>query len=273
MQNTLRMVELQAQLSKELGYTVVASAHNGSMPLACERVGPPGAPQSGELAGPSGLWLMQADVPVFGDGQTPSAASSRFATDAAARAADIAKNGFGCDPAAAAAIAAKALAISPDVGDAYSIKAMRCAGSLEEALELFRAGRAAAERALKPEFSAAALAAAASASNSSGGGKKRRPRSLSAWEMMEVRPLIRAQYGAPLALLGRMLLRARAALLPISSISFLSSNTIICASSSSSHHQASPTRCASSGTGRKPPPSTPLWTASTPPATSTLVLG
>jgi len=207
---------LTKMVSERLGYSIPMTTQNACAPLACEWAGAPGAPQSRELAGGMGLFATTVDSPFIGLGGTqssPNAANSRFASDAAARAAEIARCGVACGPEDAARISAQALAVSPDVGEAYNIKAMRCAASLEEALELFRAGRAAAERALKPEFSPAALAAAAAAN---GSGKKGQQRSAPAWEMLEVRPLIRAQYGAaaldslPLRPLASFALHARA---------------------------------------------------------------
>jgi hypothetical protein len=154
--------------------------NNVAMPLACEWLGARDAPQDAGLLGndATGPWSLCVD------GFPRGTASSYYVSPAVAAAAAEALGGFSSPPEGAAAAAARALTLSPLAADAYSLRALRCAGSLEEALELYRTAERAAREALKP----GAMDELAPRGRGGGGA--------AAWDILELRPLVRAMHGA-----------------------------------------------------------------------------
>ncbi len=109
------------------GAVSLSSIINPAVPCACEWLGGVAdAPQERRLAEHDSVWELSVHA--------GGVAVSRYASPAAAAAAVAAAHGFGLPPAEAALAVARALALCADCGDAWNLKALRCAASLEEAL-------------------------------------------------------------------------------------------------------------------------------------------
>jgi hypothetical protein len=152
------------------GGGMLTVSNNVAVPLACEWLGARDAPQDAGLRGDdaTGLWSLCVDG---------LAAGSRYRSPAVAAAAEAALAGFSSPPERAEVAAARALALSPLAADAHSLRALRCAASLEEALALYRTAVGAARDALQP-------------------GTLEELGDTAAWRIPELRPLVRAMHGA-----------------------------------------------------------------------------
>jgi tetratricopeptide (TPR) repeat protein len=174
-------------LAQLLGGAGMRTVTNVAVPLACEWLGARDAPQDAGLRGDdtTGLWSICVDA--LGRG----VAGSRYVSPAVAAAAEEALAGFNSPPERAEAAAAAALKLSPLAADAHNLRALRCAGSLEEALELYRTAVGVARQAFKPSTLDELRGDTA------------------AWDIPELRPLVRAMHGARYCALACLLLLAR----------------------------------------------------------------
>jgi tetratricopeptide (TPR) repeat protein len=182
-----------------MSFATVSMRNNPMMPCAFERLGPPGAAQDRELGGAytHGRWEMSVEHDFV---DWDASGEPHWASRAAAAAASKARIALMQPPEEAAATADAALALCGACGDAWSARALRCAGSHEEALAHFRRGVAAAKEALAPELlqelrECAGLSVGTRAAHTM--------REL--WMVHPVRPLVRAMAGVANALrkLGR----------------------------------------------------------------------